>query len=300
MLRLWLALFSTVVVLLALGSSSALAYSTPSGLGSYPTLCPPRPADAGAAATSPSVVDSQTLSVAGGATGTVTSTGLQPGGAGQVSIANATDGTSATVWIDVQDAAGSWHRLTTFSATGGYASAPINLPPGPLRVTVAPAGSGSKTWYVQVYAATVSAGETTLQQQIVDDCVLAHGDALTAHTDSAAVDVDVQSVKSAVNALTSAGTTLTDVKNAVSGLGGSGSSTATLATIDADLQTLDSDVKATSAGGSSGAPQLVQLSSADRQLQADSASSLHGDLWVVVGAIVGVFAAAQILNRVLP
>lgn len=73
-----------------------------------------------------------------------------------------------------------------------------------------------------------------------------------------------------------------------------------LVTLDGDVKTLNTSVQALPGGSGSTSPQRVVLSSADRRLEADIASSSHSDLWVIVGAVVGVFLAWVLFRMVLP
>jgi hypothetical protein len=297
-----------LVVLVALGAlpASAGAYSTPSGLTSSSSLCPPRPADAAAqSASAEAIIDNQSLTPASGAesyTASVTQ------GGGLATLDFYVSAGTVDVEIDVQDSAGSWHAAnydkSLTNAGSNMAGIQATLPPGPVRVGVFARSTGALV-AVSVTEDQGNAQGVTLEQELVDACYGTVGNAAQAHSDAGAVDSDVKAVKSSVDALQGSGaTSLTDVKNVLGALTGAsgtltGTSGETLSGLDVDLRQLDADVKAGGSSGSSG-PQLVELSSADRQLTADAASSTHGDLWVIVGAVLCTFVAGEISRRVLP
>jgi hypothetical protein len=108
------------------------------------------------------------------------------------------------------------------------------------------------------------------------------------------LDGDTQGVASAVTALESAAV---------------GSHT-TLASLMGELETVDSDVRSVTAavdglsgvggggGGSTGG--VVELSSGDRQMEADATGQIDGDLWVIVGVLLAVFVGRELLRWIWP
>jgi hypothetical protein len=116
------------------------------------------------------------------------------------------------------------------------------------------------------------------------------------------VDPDVQAVGSDVIAL-GAGKTIANLDDDLNGLGAG----KTIASLDTDLAQLDTDVQTLHADNlatqsdltSSGGPASeVELSPADRQLVADSANGAHDDLWILGGAMLGIWLAS-VLARAL-
>lgn len=267
------------------GPAAASAYPTPSGLNpsSYTTLCPPRPADLTASA-SGAVIDSTSTAGANAWTYYPTGGNAGPGGPASVQVNFAT-ATKMTVTVQVQNGSGTWQ--TYWSAVAdvavwSYGYQLTNLPAGPTRVGVYINGASGVSTTVEL-AEGVDAGANTLQQELADACY--RGEQKQADELSSLGDL-----KDAIQALTANGTTLDSLL-------------VQLQQLHTDLGQLDTDVQAIPGGGGGGTTTVagtVQLSSADRQLSADGASNLHGDLWVIVGVILGVFCASEILKRVFP
>lgn len=299
-MRRTIALAAALAATLAL-PAAASAYSTPSGLTPSSSLCSPRPSDPSSSAT---VAFSGVASSVGSAGITTLVSGtLATSGPYDVYF-QTSGGNPIYALVQIEDSSGTYHTIydapaVTSSASNTWTVA-LSLPAGGVRLAAATT-TGTDT--VSGTMSAVAGGDdlTYEEQQATDGCYLTVQDAAQAHSDAGSiasdlgtVDGDVKSTTSAVNGLTAGGVTLQ--------------------TLDSDLKTLDTDVKATTAaveaipssGGSGGSdpsstdPQLVEFSSADRQLEADQGAAVTGDLWVIVGAIVGVFVSGVLLWRLLP
>jgi hypothetical protein len=194
--------------------------------------------------------------------------------------------------LQLQDSGGSWHTVGGASIPSGQYEGTLSLPatwPGAVRVLVWNWGTTSAWINAHVTSGQTTADGKLLADELSVDCYNRQANAAANHSDLASIDTDVGNVKSAVAALQ-----------------GSGSNTSTLYQLHTDLQQLDADVKANAPTSGSGSTQPVsltgpvQLSSGDRQLSADVAGQIDGDLWIIVGVVVGCFAAGEILKRTFP
>jgi hypothetical protein len=285
---------AVVVALVGAIPASAGAYSTPSGLdpSSSSSVCPPRTADVGAL--SGPVWTKDFGDVPGPGTNGPLSIGTGTGGWAQLSVWSST-AANVEVEVSVQDSGGGWNVVGRFGGSDFQTSTTsvkegvtpsFWLPPGPVRASVTNY-SGTDTGDTVIYLTHEQGGDqadsVVIQQILEDACYRNEQLQATQHSDLGSIDADVTAVKSAVEALTSGGTTLT--------------------TLDGDLRTLDTDVKAICAsgcGGTSGTSGEVQLSSADRQLAADGSNQLNGDLWLILGAIVGCWIMGIAIGKLWP
>lgn len=297
------ALIAAVAVGVFAIPAAASAYPAPSGLTSAPTVCPARPNDESAFALNsapagpfPAIGASSNIASMQGP--------VQPGSTVTATIFDPSSQTAEfTISLIDSSASGSPVVQTAYAVNG---AATVTLPDaaGQSYAVQLRNINASTTDHVAGWLDTYQSGpdSTYLAQGISDSCATQHADA--------------QATAAAVKALAPQGTTLGDIKTAINGLTANSTTldtlNADLAVLHADNQTIESDVLASGGGGggtSCATPPCtqdvaftnpVQLSPADRQLEADVAGQTDGDLWVLVGVIVGCFAAGFILNRVWP
>jgi hypothetical protein len=211
-----------------------------------------------------------------------------------------------SAWVKEKDTSAAfdnvaWNNEAVTTATPGVSMNVFDGGGAALEIVVRNTGAAAHTFTAFVTPEGISQDGLNTQQSLSDDCSIESTWWATQHD-------DVQAVKSAVTALAPGGTTLGDIKSSVDAL----TTGATLNTLDGDLAQLHSDNLAIEAELNGGAPSgggtatdvsltgPVQLSPADRQLEADVAGQTDGDLWIIVGAIVGCFAFGFVVNRVWP
>jgi len=308
------ALVGLLLAAVAMLPPSAVAYSTPSGLnpGSYSALCPPRPSDASASSGNPVLIDgSQSIPANGSAYFTASSNA--PSGPAEVSVQDG--GNKMSVTVQVQDSGGSWHSVAWWvdDSSGAAAGTQENqgygvthdvyLPGGLVRLWVQNYYTAADTFQARLTIQGVTAGDATVSQEIADGCYRREQLFSTQHSDLTSIDSDVKALTANGATLSTLDTDLSNVKSAVNGLT---ANSVTLSTLDADLRAIDSDVQAVKAAvqangsGGSSSPAVVQLSSADRQLSSDIGTQLDGDIWVLIGALVGTLLLIEFLRKVWP
>lgn len=284
--------------------AAASAYSMPSG-DSTSTSCLPWPADMTNTANvdQPQYIGNMQVSAnSNGIAGPLGTAANMLGGPATLFFTNPS---GATGTVDVNVLGQFTNRVASFPV-GGSGPTTVSLgtlPPGQVKIVINNTSATAVTFVVGFWEQ--SDQSQTAIEQLQAMTALCDGQAgwwATQHGDEGAV-------KSAVQGLTANGTTLDTVNSSIKALTANGT---TLDTLHGDLETLHNDLQtlntteASSTGGGSGTTQPVsftnpvQLSPADRQMSADIANQLDGDLWIIVGVLVGCFATGFILNRVWP
>lgn len=188
--------------------------------------------------------------------------------------------------------------LLAYGAVAAPPNADVSLgalPSETLEVGVAPAGPnyGNVSWQVQ------SQGGSGAWDIVAAGGTLSGGQISTLYTQSVTVPagparlVVGSSTSEGVDYWVSAGPDAnlaleqSAVVQCLNGAAGANQAHSDSAALLAELETLDADVRS---GNASSAPaQAVELSPADRQLLVDAANGAHDDLWLLGGAVLGVF-----------